>query len=408
MAVWNVQQVTNWGCAYFAASSTTKPVKATGGAASNTSFNTAQAQGISTKDQFTGAYTDVSSKILSLSVTGQTLRAVVQFKSTGNTARECKSVALLSDNNVIAILSSSDVIFTIPASSTSIVGVSVDFDIVFTNAGQATVDVSTANTAMQSDLDRFVSCHVAGDPDTGEAQYIKGEKTFGDKVILSEVDFNGKLTVNNYFEAQQVSTPEFFLSSNNVAVLHIWRHNIESKSFISAAGQPLTIQGDAFPLTIEAQKGIFIRGDIKPSYDNTNTLGGDDWRWSEVWANKIYCNGGFITVDSIEAGNRDEFTYNGFVDTLKKAKIESTNQNPGPGTFDLLSVYSISVSTGTQISGGERVFRLSMSTGKGASPGVSLSLRHTSTNNTEKWVAVTSASGGSASEWLVVLAVRVP
>ena len=129
MANWNVQQVTNWGCAYFAASSTTNPVKATGGAASNTSFTDAQAQFIDTKDKFLGAYSDVSSKILSLSVTGQTLRAVVQFKSTGNTARECKSVALLSDNNVIAILSSSDVMFTIPASSTSIVGVSVDFDI---------------------------------------------------------------------------------------------------------------------------------------------------------------------------------------------------------------------------------------------------------------------------------------
>lgn len=187
MANWNVQQVTNWGCAYFAASSTTNPIKATGGSASNTSFRVTQANGIATKDQFTGAYTDVSSKILSLSVTGKTLRAVVQFKSTGDTARECKSVALLSDNNVIAILSSSDVMFTIPASSTSVVGVSVDFDIVFTNTGQATVDVSTANTAMQSDLDRLVSCHVAGDPDTGEAQTIRGQKTFTDQATFNSL-----------------------------------------------------------------------------------------------------------------------------------------------------------------------------------------------------------------------------
>ena len=408
MAVWNVQQVTNWGCAYFAASSTTKPVKATGGAASNTSFNVEQAQAIDTKDQFTGAYSDVSSKILSLSVTGQTLRAVVQFKSTGDTARECKSVALLSDNNVIAILSSTDAIFTIPASSPSVVGVSVDFDIVFTNTGQATVDVSTANTAMQSDLDRLVSCHVAGDPDTGEAQYIKGEKTFSDKVTFGAVEFTGAMNVENYFSAQQVSTPEFFLSSNNVAVLHIWKHNIESKSFISAASQPLTIQGDAFPLTIEASRGIFIEGDIKPSYDNTNELGGEDNRWSSVWANKVNCDGGFITADAIEAGNRDEFTYNGFVDTLKKAKIETTSQIPGPGTFDLLCVYAVQISTGTEITGGERVFRLNLSTGKGAAPGISLSVLNVSTNNTEKWIAVTGAQGGAASEWLVVLAVRIP
>lgn len=408
MANWNVQQVTNWGCAYFAASSTTNPVKATGGAASNTSFNTAQAQGISTKDQFTGAYTDVSSKILSLSVTGQTLRAVVQFKSTGNTARTCKSVALLSDNNVIAILSSSDVIFTIPASSTSIVGVSVDFDIVFTNAGQATVDVSTANTAMQSDLDRLVSCHVAGDPDTGEAQYIKGEKTFGDKVILSTVDFNGKLTVNNYFEAQQVSTPEFFLTSNNVAVLHIWKHNIESKSFISAAGQPLTIQGDAFPLTIEADRGIFIEGDIKPSYDNTNELGGEDRRWSAVWANKVNCDGGFITAEVLEAGNHAQFTYEGFVKALQVA-----NNVPANGTFQFLRVSKASVYTGESITGGNGVEVLDIvaNSSSQSSNDISFQIRATATASNQKWVAVSSGKAVSVTEpiaWIFVLAVRIP
>ena len=404
MANWNVQQVTNWGCAYFAASSTTKPVKATGGAVSNTSLTEAQAQAIDTKDQFTGAYSDVSSKILSLSVTGQTLRAVVQFKSTGDTARTCKSVALLSDNNVIAILSSNDVMFTIPAASTSVVGVSVDFDIVFTNTGQATVDVSTANTAMQSDLDRLVSCHVAGDPDTGEAQYIKGEKTFGDKVTLSEVEFNGKLTVNNYFEAQQVSTPEFFLSSNNVAVLHIWMNNIESKSFISAASQPLTIQGDAFPLTIDAERGIFIEGDIKPSYDNTNELGGEDNRWSTVWANEVNCNGGFITAEVLEAGNHAQFTFEGFVKALQVA-----NNAPANGTFQFLTVLAARVSTGETITGGNNVKTLNII----ASPSTSmnLSIQSSATTSDQKWVAVTGGFARtvtSPTEWIFVLAVRVP
>ena len=404
MANWNVQQVTNWGCAYFAASSTTKPVKATGGAVSNTSLTEAQAQAASTLDAFLGAYSDVSSKILSLSVTGQTLRAVVQFKSTGDTPRECKSVALLSNNNVIAILSSNDVMFTIPAASTSVVGVSVDFNIVFTNTGQATVDVSTANTAMQSDLDRLVSCHVAGDPDTGEAQYIKGEKTFGDKVTLSEVDFNGKLTVNNYFEAQQVSTPEFFLSSNNVAVLHIWRHNIESKSFISAASQPLTIQGDAFPLTIEAGRGIFIEGDIKPSYDNTNELGGEDNRWSTVWANKVNCDGGFITAEVLEAGNHAQFTFEGFVKALQVA-----NNAPANGTFQFLTVLAARVSTGETITGGNNVKTLNII----ASPSTSmnLSIQSSATTSDQKWVAVTGGFARtvtSPTEWIFVLAVRVP
>ncbi|KSV84453.1 hypothetical protein N184_33885 [Sinorhizobium sp. GL28] len=396
--------MTNWGCAYFAASSTTNPVKATGGALSDTSFNAAQAQSIATKDQFTGAYTDVSSRVLSLSVTGQTLRAVVQFKSTGDTARDCRSVALLSDNNVIAILSSSDVIFTIPAASTSIVGVSVDFDIVFTNTGQATVDVSTANTAMQSDLDRLVSCHVAGDPDTGEEQYIKGEKTFGDKVTFSTVEFTGKMNVENYFTAQQVSTPEFFLSSNDVSVLHIWKHNITQNTFISAASQALTIDGDEFPLTIKADKGIFIEGDIKPSYDNTNTLGGEDWIWSEVWANEVHCNGGFITADYLEASNDAEFTYNGFVNALKRAK-----DTPTEGTFQYLIVHGTRISTGDIISGGDGVkvlaIRASILTASGE---VSLSFKALGTATSQKWVAVTDGVAASTPEWIFILAVRVP
>ena len=404
MANWNVQQVTNWGCAYFAASSTTKPVKATGGAVSNTSFNVAQAQAIDTKDQFTGAYSDVSSKILSLSVTGQTLRAVVQFKSTGDTARTCKSVALLSDNNVIAILSSNDVIFTIPASSTSVVGVSVDFDIVFTNTGQATVDVSTANTAMQSDLNRLVSCHVAGDPDTGEEQYIKGEKTFADKVAFSKVEFTGAMNVENYFTALQVSTPEFFLSSNGVATLHIWHHSTESKSFISAASQPLTIQGDAFPLTIEADRGIFIEGDIKPSYDNTNELGGEDNRWSAIWANKVNCDGGFITAEVLEAGNHAQFTFEGFVKALQVA-----NNVPANGTFQFLTVLATRVSTGETITGGNNVKTLNII----ASPSTSmnLSIQSSATTSDQRWVAVTGGFARSVTtptEWIFVLAVRVP
>ena len=404
MAVWNVQQVTNWGCAYFAASSTTNPVKATGGAASNISFKVGQAQAIDTKDQFTGAYSDVSSKILSLSVTGQTLRAVVQFKSTGDTARECKSVALLSYNNVIAILSSNDVIFTIPAASASVVGVSVDFNIVFTNTGQATVDVSTANTAMQSDLDRLVSCHVAGDPDTGEAQYIKGEKTFVDKVTFGAVEFTGAMNVENYFTAQQVSTPEFFLSSNGVALLHIWKHNIESRSFISATSQPLTIQGDAFPLTIEADRGIFIEGDIKPSYDNTNELGGEDNRWSAVWANKVNCDGGFITAEVLEAGNHAQFTFEGFVKALQVA-----NNAPANGTFQFLTVLAARVSTGETITGGNNVKTVNII----ASPStnMSLSIQSSDTTSDQKWVAVTGGFARSVTtptEWIFVLAVRIP
>lgn len=285
MANWNVQQVTNWGCAYFAASSTSKPVKATGGAASNTSFNAIQANGIATKDQFTGAYTDVASKILSLSVTGKTLRAVVQFKSTGNTAHECKSVALLSDNNVIAILSSSDVIFTIPASSTSVVGVSVDFNIVFTNAGQATVDVSTANTAMQSDLDRLVSCHVAGDSQTGEAQIVRGEKTF-----TEQATFDVKVIATGGITAQGVSRlPRIisnYLEARDGQDLAIFNLNVTANGASIVSSVPFTIGAGNNVLQLVSSNGVFINGRLLPVQEYSY-LGDTDHVWYYAHINEL-------------------------------------------------------------------------------------------------------------------------
>lgn len=283
MANWNVQQVTNWGCAYFAASSTTNPVKATGGAASNASFNVVQAQSIATKDQFTGAYSDVSSKILSLSVTGQTLRAVVQFKSTGNTARPCKSVALLSDNNVIAILSSSDVMFTIPASSTSIVGVSVDFDIVFTNTGQATVDVSTANTAMQSDLDRFVSCHVAGDAQSGEAQTIRGAKTF-----TNETTFDVKVIATGGITAQGVSRlPRIisgYVSARNSQDQEVLIIKATDNDASIDAKIPLSIKSGG--LTLTSSNSVNVDGRLLPVQEYSY-LGDSDHVWYYAHINEL-------------------------------------------------------------------------------------------------------------------------
>lgn len=299
MANWNVQQVTNWGCAYFAASSTTNPVKATGGAASNASFNGAQAQSIATKDQFTGAYTDVSSKILSLSVTGQTLRAVVQFKSTGNTARECRSVALLSENNVIAILSSSDVIFTIPASSTSIVGVSVDFDIVFTNAGQATVDVSTANTAMQSDLDRLVSCHVAGDAQSGEAQTIRGQKTFTDQatfnsLVVAEKGLTSRkdLNVTRMNVLDNDSSVLGFLGNGGGSKVVL---SMEKRApiFISSTNSAVNISGASINITAPSGS-VNVDGRLLPVQEYSY-LGDSDHVWfyahiNELTAEEVYAS----------------------------------------------------------------------------------------------------------------------
>lgn len=397
MANWKVQQVTDWGCTYFAESSASNPVRVTGGAMSNTALSEAQARAVSTRDQFTGAYDDVTSRILSLSVTGSTLRAVVLFRST-SFLRSCKSLALLSGENVIAILSSSSIVFQISPESESIVGASVDFEITFTNTGQATVDVSDAHTAMLSDLDRFVSCHIAGDTDTGEAQYIAGEKTFGDKVTFSTVDFQGPVSVKNYFDARRVSTPEIQLTDGSVLALRVWQSTTEPKTFLSASSKSLTIQGgESYPLTLQAEQGIIIDGNIKPSADSTNTLGSEDARWSALWASEV-------NALLLQAANHAEFSYDGFVKALKRSK-----DVPSEGSFQFLTVWGSSVSSGDVIVGGDSVKTLHII----ATPSntMSFEIKAKDTGLGQKWVAVSSNSApdsNSPVQWLFVLAVRVP
>lgn len=396
MANWEVQQVTDWGCSYFAESSTSSPVRVTGGAVSYDTLDVVQARAVSTRNQFS-ALGDVTSRILSLSVTGSTLRAVVLFRSTAE-MKTCRSVALLSGENVIAILSSSSIMFYIPAASESVVGVSVDFEITFTNTGQATVEVSNANTAMLSDLDRFVSCHVAGDTDTGEAQYIAGEKTFGNKVTFSTVDFQGQVSVKNYFDARRVSTPEIQLTDGSALSLRVWQSTTEQKTFISAASKSLTIQGgESYPLTIQAEQGITIDGNIQPSADSTKALGSDGARWSEVWAYEV-------NALVLNTANHAEFSYDGFVKALKRSK-----DVPMEGSFQFLTVWGSSVSSGDVITGGGAVKTLHIIATP--SDAMSFEIKAKDTGLGQKWVAVSSNSApdsNSPLQWLFVLAIRVP
>ena len=312
--------------------------------------------------------------------------------------KPCKSVALLSGENVIAILSSSSLVFYIPAQSESVVGVSIDFEITFTNTGQATVAVSNANTAMLSDLDRFVSCHIAGDTDTGEAQYIAGEKTFGDKVTFSSVEFNGPVTVKNYFDARRVSTPEIQLTEGRALSLRVWQSTTEPKTFLSASSKSLTIQGgETYPLTIQAKQGIIIDGSIRPSAGSTNTLGSKVARWDAVWA-------GVLNAVVLQAENHAQFSYDGFVKALKRSK-----DVPDKGSFQFLTVWSSSISSGDVIVGGDSVKTLHII----ATPSntMSFEMKAKDTAKGQKWVAVSSNSApdsNSPVQWLFVLAVRVP
>ena len=302
-----------------------------------------------------------------------------RFKSTGNTARTCKSVALLSDNNVIAILSSSDVIFTIPASSTSVVGVSVDFDIVFTNTGQATVDVSTANTAMQSDLDRFVSCHVAGDVQTGEAQTIRGAKTF-----TNETTFQSTLSSSSLIKttgAVSGSTGIFgeaYLQTASGS-RNMQATTAQASTTLAFKTVPVTITSEANvsiattgTIDVSTTNGINMQSDVSPKQTDTYSLGSSSRRWNTIVAQHIqgetYSDVAqvFAVTDAgIEVRDGNDTTVSGapiFWSEIRKPYIADTYEFIGRddkariGTMCLIEITRASAGNGFTIKRGGLVY----------------------------------------------------
>ena len=250
---------------------------------------------------------------------------------------------------------------------------------------------------------------------TDTDQTVRGRKTFYDKVTFSEADFDGRLTVNNYLDAQSVSAPTFNLTAGieapgpgTISLLTVGHgiYNNTDDVFVRTSPGSLSITS-AGDLTLESSskdKKIYIGSDVVPLNDNTYTLGGEDNRWSTVWANEVNCDGGFITAEVLEAGNHAQFTFEGFVKALQAANIVPTN-----GTFQFLTVLATRVSTGETITGGNNVKTLNIIASPSTS--MSLSIQSSDTTSDQKWVAVTGGFARSVTtptEWIFVLAVRIP
>ena len=110
---------------------------------------------------------------------------------------------------VVAVLSD-DAEIPIPDTSSPITGVEIGFLINISSADTVTVQVTGAGSVTFGDIERFVSCHKAGDPKQGERQTILGAKRFengadfgagvgieGELVVEGAVEMNNELLVDD-------------------------------------------------------------------------------------------------------------------------------------------------------------------------------------------------------------------
>lgn len=179
---------------------------------------TAAAAALATPADFSGpegtilaaSATDVSCRVVGR-IGNQTTAATVK------TFAVCAKIDGDASDVVVAVLSD-DAEIPIPDTSSPITGVEIGFLINIASADTVTVQVTGAGSVTFGDIARFVSCHKAGDPTTGENQTILGNKAFSgdvdiagglgvvdDAVFSADVEINGTLAVDGAVTVEDVT-----------------------------------------------------------------------------------------------------------------------------------------------------------------------------------------------------------
>ena len=139
----------------------------------------------------TSGYDGVQGSVTSSSATNNVARVVTSYNNAPTSAPQpVKAIALMgrlasqsdAEAVIFAYCTDSDSEIYFPGNNAPDQITRFAYNIAF--EGNAPLEVTEAGAASLSDLDRFVSCHKAGDPTQGEDQSIKGSKTFDGEVTL--------------------------------------------------------------------------------------------------------------------------------------------------------------------------------------------------------------------------------
>lgn len=354
------------------------------------------------------SYSGKVGTIASASSSGNAARITLAFENSDTMSSQVvKCVALMGrlqsesgDGVIVAYCSSGESSITLPSSLDAPCVTRFVVNLVMSAGSGSTINVVESGGASLSDLSRFVSLHVAGDPTTGVNQTIRGNKTFADQAT-----FDVKVIATNGVAAQGLSRfPKIisnYLEARDGQDQTIFNLNVSDNGASIVSSVPFTIGAGNNVLRLVSSNGVFIDGRLLPVQEYSY-LGDSDHVWFYAHINELTAEE--VSAGVLEAGNHAQFTYEGFVKALQVA-----NNVPANGTFQFLTVLAARVSTGETITGGNNVKTLNII----ASPStnMSLSIQSSDTTSDQKWVAVTGGSARSVqtpTEWIFVLAVRIP
>ena len=253
-------------------------------------------------------YGGVQGTITSSSATNNVARVVTSYNNARtNAPQPVKAIALMgklaSQSDAEAVIfayctdSGSKIYF--PASNAPEQITRFAYNIAF--EGNAPLEVTEAGAASLSDLDRFVSLHVAGDPTTGEVQTIRGRKTFTNEITLqSTLSSSSLIKTTGAVSGSTGIFQEAYLKTPN-EVKQVYAYTNESISRVQFKTVPVAISSESNAeiavtgtFDISATGGINVDGRLLPVQEYSY-LGDSDHVWFYAHINEL-------TAEEVSAG----------------------------------------------------------------------------------------------------------
>ena len=239
------------------------------------------------------SYSGKVGTIASASSSGNAARITLEFGNSDTMSSQAvKCVALMGrlqsesgDGVIVAYCSSGESSITLPSSIDAPCVTRFVVNLVMSEGSGSTINVVESGVASLSDLSRFVSLHRAGDPTTGEAQTIRGAKTFADQAT-----FDVKVIATNGVAAQGLSRfPKIisnYLEARDGQDQTIFNLNVSASGASIVSSVPLTIGAGNNVLRLVSLNGVFIDGRLLPVQEYSY-LGDSDHVWFYAHINEL-------------------------------------------------------------------------------------------------------------------------
>ena len=255
------------------------------------------------------SYSGKVGTIASASSSGNAARITLAFENSDTMSSQAvKCVALMGrlqsesgDGVIVAYCSSGEGSITLPSSLDAPCVTRFVVNLVMSAGSGSTINVVESGVASLSDLSRFVSLHVAGDPTTGVNQTIRGRKTFTNEITLqSTLSSSSLIKTTGAVSGSTGIFGEAYLKTPN-EVKQVYAYTNESISRVQFKTVPVAISSESNTeiavtgtIDISATGGINVDGRLLPVQEYSY-LGDSDHVWFYAHINEL-------TAEEVSAG----------------------------------------------------------------------------------------------------------